>query len=309
MTAPAPRPWPAALWLLPAAALWWASHRACLELGFVGDDFQWWQHARMAIEQPGLLLAPYGGYRPLNTWTLALDHVLYGTAPWGYHLTSLLWHLGCGVALWAFLGRLGISAATRGDRCGAVAVLAVHPRAGAGRVRAIRAGAARRLAGTRLAVAPARRALGEVAGGRRGGARDADGVDQGNLGGAAGVRRAVRPRAGARGAAGGGAPRRAGGARGAGVCGGVLLPAGDRARHVLRLRPRRRAQGAARVGGVLVSDSVAADGVLPRSAGGRGDGAGRRGGLAGVALAQRRDGGRFRLLRLFPFCLSCRWGG
>ena len=34
----------------------------------------------MAIEQPGLLLAPYGGYRPLNTWTLALDHVVYGTA-------------------------------------------------------------------------------------------------------------------------------------------------------------------------------------------------------------------------------------
>ena len=114
MNAPAPRSWPAALWLLPAAALWWASHRHCLDLGFVGDDFQWWQHARMALEQPSLLLAPYGGYRPLNTWTLALDHLLYGTVPWGYHLTSLLWHLGCGGVFWAFLGRLGISASTRG---------------------------------------------------------------------------------------------------------------------------------------------------------------------------------------------------
>jgi hypothetical protein len=104
----------AALWLVPAAALWFASHRPCLELGFVGDDFQWWQHARMALEQPGLLLAPHGGYRPLNTWTMSLDHLLYGTWPWGYHLTSLLWHLGCGLVFWAFLGRLGLSAAARG---------------------------------------------------------------------------------------------------------------------------------------------------------------------------------------------------
>lgn len=104
----------AALWLLPAVALWWVSHRFCLGLSFVGDDFQWWQHARMALERPALLLAPYGGYRPLNTWTMALDHALYGAAPWGYHLTSLLWHVGCGVVFWAFLGRLGASAAARG---------------------------------------------------------------------------------------------------------------------------------------------------------------------------------------------------
>ena len=114
MSAPPARARLAALWLVPAVALWYASHRPCLELGFVGDDFQWWQHARMAIEQPSLLLAPHGGYRPLNTWTMTLDHLLYGTAPRGYHLTSLLWHLGCGLVLWAFLGRLGLSAVARG---------------------------------------------------------------------------------------------------------------------------------------------------------------------------------------------------
>jgi hypothetical protein len=99
---------------VPAILLWYASHRPCLDLGFVGDDFQWWQHARMALERPGLLLAPHGGYRPLNTWTMAVDHLLYGTAPRGYHLTSLLWHLGCGAVFWALLGRLGVSAAARG---------------------------------------------------------------------------------------------------------------------------------------------------------------------------------------------------
>ncbi len=33
-----------------------------------------------------------GHYQPLSWATLALDHLLWGMAPWGYHLTSLLLH-------------------------------------------------------------------------------------------------------------------------------------------------------------------------------------------------------------------------
>jgi hypothetical protein len=87
-----------------------AVHAPSLSLGFVGDDFEWWLAARTALEEPWRLIAPYGGFRPANLWTIAADQLLYGTAPAGYHLTSLLLHLAGGVMLWLALGRLGLRA-------------------------------------------------------------------------------------------------------------------------------------------------------------------------------------------------------
>jgi hypothetical protein len=104
------RAWP---WFLPvlAAAAW--VHWPTLTLGFLGDDYQWWQHARMALERPWLLLGAYGGYRPANTWTLALDQLLFGTAPFGYRATNLLLHLVTGTVLWRLLARFEVGPVVR----------------------------------------------------------------------------------------------------------------------------------------------------------------------------------------------------
>jgi hypothetical protein len=96
--------------LLPAAAGWLWLHSNTVSLGFLGDDFQWWQHARMAVEQPRLLLAAYGGFRLVNTWLLALDHLLWGAEPAGYHVTNLVLYLVCALLLWRLGRRLGLAA-------------------------------------------------------------------------------------------------------------------------------------------------------------------------------------------------------
>lgn len=102
------RAWP---WLLAALALAAAVHAPTLGLGFVGDDFEWWLAARTALEEPGRLVMPFGGFRPANLWTIALDQTLHGTAPMGYHLTSILLHLACGAALWLTMRRFGFAPA------------------------------------------------------------------------------------------------------------------------------------------------------------------------------------------------------
>jgi tetratricopeptide (TPR) repeat protein len=62
-------------------------------------------------------------YRPLVTWSLALDRAVYGEAPWGYHLTNLLVHAGNVLLVFLLLRDLGLPFAG-----GAGAVLfAVHP--------------------------------------------------------------------------------------------------------------------------------------------------------------------------------------
>src|SRR5262245_49607891 len=44
-----------------------------------------------------------GHYQPLSWVTLGLDHLLWGMAPWGYHLTSLMVHAANAV-LFYFVG-------------------------------------------------------------------------------------------------------------------------------------------------------------------------------------------------------------
>jgi hypothetical protein len=94
------------LWLLASLALAAVVHVPLLGLGFVGDDFEWWLAARTALEKPLRLVLPYGGFRPANLWILALEQLLFGTEPLGYHLTSILLHLGAGAGLWFAARRL-----------------------------------------------------------------------------------------------------------------------------------------------------------------------------------------------------------
>ena len=54
-----------------------------------------------------------GHYVPLAWMTLGLDYVLWGMNPRGYHLTSLLIHVGNGVALYFVARRLLVSCRTR----------------------------------------------------------------------------------------------------------------------------------------------------------------------------------------------------
>lgn len=81
-------------------------HAPAVSLGFVSDDFQWWHHARQALDSPRLLLAPFGGYRPALAWFLALGHLVFGTSPVGYHAVNLGLHLLCGGLFWQLLRRL-----------------------------------------------------------------------------------------------------------------------------------------------------------------------------------------------------------
>ncbi len=101
-----------------------AVHLPSLHLGFVSDDFQWWQHAHMARARPALLLAPFGGYRPANTWLLALDDLVFRTNPSGYHATNLALHVACGVLFWLVLRRFALG---RWARAGLVTLWLCSP--------------------------------------------------------------------------------------------------------------------------------------------------------------------------------------
>jgi hypothetical protein len=68
--------------------------------------------------------SPVLTYRPLALAKLALDNALFGGDPRGFHFTNLLLHVGCVLAFWALLGRLGAAAAVA---FGLALVFAVHP--------------------------------------------------------------------------------------------------------------------------------------------------------------------------------------
>lgn len=90
------------------ATLW--LYAPALRFELAGDDYQWVQHAHLAMHRPALLLADLDTfYRPASTWTLALDRLLWGYRPLGYHLTNLLLHGLAGVGLALVGRRLGLS--------------------------------------------------------------------------------------------------------------------------------------------------------------------------------------------------------
>jgi hypothetical protein len=76
-----------------------------------------------------------GPYQPLTWFSLALDHTIWGLDPYGYHLTSLLWHIANALSLFVLARTLysrfaseSVHATTIG-LCATLAALlfAVHP--------------------------------------------------------------------------------------------------------------------------------------------------------------------------------------
>jgi protein O-mannosyl-transferase len=65
-----------------------------------------------------------GIYRPLRTFSFAVDYALWGLSPVGFHLQSLFWHVIASLALLALFVRLGLG---RGPSTLAVLLFAVHP--------------------------------------------------------------------------------------------------------------------------------------------------------------------------------------
>jgi len=75
------------------------------------DDFQWVHQAHRAQVTPSQLFADLDSfYRPLNTWSLVADRMIWGSNPSGYHLTNLVLHVLAALGLAAAARRLGLSA-------------------------------------------------------------------------------------------------------------------------------------------------------------------------------------------------------
>jgi hypothetical protein len=101
-----------------------------LHYGFVNEDFNFarpWTWDDLLATLHGTW-APHGGvaiyYRPVVSWSLALDYAAWGTWMPGYHLVNLAIHCVNGVLALALLVRLGLS--HRAAVAGALAWI-VHP--------------------------------------------------------------------------------------------------------------------------------------------------------------------------------------
>src|SRR2546426_932932 len=57
---------------------------------------------------------PTTSYRPLTTWTFAVNRALHGERPLGYHLVNIVAHAGVAALVVSFAGTLGLPAATAG---------------------------------------------------------------------------------------------------------------------------------------------------------------------------------------------------
>src|SRR6266446_4313060 len=63
-------------------------------------------------------------YRPLSTWTLAVDYAFHGTKPFGYHLGNVIGHAAVTILLVVLARATGLSIASAGL---AGLLFAVHP--------------------------------------------------------------------------------------------------------------------------------------------------------------------------------------
>ena len=92
-----------------------AVHFPALQGQFLWDD-GYLAQANPFIKSPllifetfrhNLLLESFSAhYRPVQTVTYMFDYVIWNTDPYGFHLTSVVWHLGCGILLYFLLAEL-----------------------------------------------------------------------------------------------------------------------------------------------------------------------------------------------------------
>ncbi len=118
-------------WLvgLGIAVLAVAAHATTLRNPFVYDDF------RVVVENRSLVpplnvaaLLWHDASRPVANLTYALDRALWGSGPWGFHLTNLVLHVLNVVLFWRVAGDLGRQARRPTVVAGvAASLLAVHP--------------------------------------------------------------------------------------------------------------------------------------------------------------------------------------
>jgi len=124
-----------ACWAAVAALLAFVAYVPSLANGLVLDDADAIlenEAVRDPLAWRRLLLAsswvasdrPTTSYRPLTTWTFALNHALHGERPFGYHLANVVAHAGVAALVVCFAGTLGLPAPTAGL---AGALFAVHP--------------------------------------------------------------------------------------------------------------------------------------------------------------------------------------
>ena len=124
-----------ACWAAVAALLALVAHVPSLANGLVLDDADAIlenEAARDPLAWRRLLLAsswvasdrPTTSYRPLTTWTFAVNHALHGERPFGYHLVNVVAHAGVAALVVCFAGTLGLPATAAGL---AGALFAVHP--------------------------------------------------------------------------------------------------------------------------------------------------------------------------------------
>lgn len=107
------RPWLHALLLGASAAAFYLNS---LENGFVWNDWTLIiknflvkdpSHVQEILASPfwkPLTGEPFQSYRPLLFLSYLLDYSLWGTEPWGYHLTNLLLHLSATLLVYGLLG-------------------------------------------------------------------------------------------------------------------------------------------------------------------------------------------------------------
>src|SRR5262245_21926623 len=108
-----------------------ASHATYVANGFTFQDhgdIEAGRAVRPLSRLPAALFERWGDtgfYRPFVTAVHSLDHALYGLWAPGYHLTSVLLHVGFVAVVWLFARRFG--GLSEGEAGWAAAFVAVHP--------------------------------------------------------------------------------------------------------------------------------------------------------------------------------------
>ncbi|KAF0127126.1 MAG: hypothetical protein FD189_635 [Elusimicrobia bacterium] len=128
------KPGAASLWAILAFAAAFAAYSPTLRLGFVWDDHRMIEeNARIRSWSADNIRSwfrgdPFGQglnyYRPLQTFSNAVDFSIWRLNPAGYHLTNLLFHSGGAAVSALALSAAGFPAAAAG---GAALLLACHP--------------------------------------------------------------------------------------------------------------------------------------------------------------------------------------